>query len=151
MNGITAFAFFCEDVRRESGGKITIIGMMQDTLQLPEIPGEIRRLTVYARIRLDVDKTFDKPISLEMEVSDGSISNETKEPIPPDLLERTIKRAKQRGLPYATIVGRVELQEPLRIGSPLKMFAVLKYGEERTTCGILNLIEAPKKDASTSS
>jgi hypothetical protein len=42
------------------------------------------------------------------------------------------------------------MNEPLEIPEPVTLFAVLKYGDEKEVCGILNVMER-SMDASTSS
>ena len=42
------------------------------------------------------------------------------------------------------------MNEPLEIPGPVTLFAVLKYGDEKEVCGILNVMEK-STDASTSS
>jgi hypothetical protein len=93
---------------------------------------------------------FDKPISLEMELSDGVVIDESREPMPAEMISRTLARAEERGLPFATVVGRMQVEEPVQIPSPQKMTAFLKYGDEREICGFLNIMEAPKSSSNES-
>jgi hypothetical protein len=148
MRGLSAHAFFCEDIRREVGGRETVIGIMPDTVQVPRFPWTMRRLAVHFRIKLSVDFICEKPILVDVESPEADIEPKERGPAPKDLIERTIERAKERGLPYGTILGRVELTEPLEFTGPTTLFTVLKYGDEREICGVLNLIERPK-EAST--
>jgi hypothetical protein len=141
MRGLSAYALFCEDVRRESDGKYTIIGGLPDTLRLPRFPWTMHRITVHFRIKIDADFVCDKPLTMELESRDAEILEDRREPAPADLIERTIARAKERGLPYGSIMGRMELSEPLEFPAATTLFAVLKYGDEREICGVLNLVE----------
>jgi hypothetical protein len=151
MNGVRAFACFCEDVRRESAGKDTIIGLMTDTRIVPSFPWSFRRMAVYFQIKLDVDKSYDQPLLMDLESSESELEHADRSPAPLDMIERAIAKAKQRGLPFATITGRVQFKEPMLVPEKAKIYAVLKYGEERDICAVLNVIERPKDDSTASS
>ena len=78
MKGITATALFCEDARRESGGRFTLIGVMSDVAQVSEFPGALKRLTVHFRIRLDVKRKYPKPLVIDIEVPEGEVEVKTE-------------------------------------------------------------------------
>ncbi|WP_430650200.1 DUF6941 family protein [Bradyrhizobium lablabi] len=152
MKGISAVGIFCEDIRREGPGKDTIIGAMSDTIRVPSFPGALRRLAIYYRIRLSVDGRFTKPIKVDLDVQNDHVvvDNKSPGPIPHDVIERSIANAKKNGVPFATIIARTELAEPVEFPGPTKLVAVLRYGDQKEVCGILNVIERPK-DASSAS
>jgi hypothetical protein len=152
MKGISAFAFFCEDIRRESANRDTLIGVMPENIQVTSFPGALRRLAVYFRIRLDVKGTYKKSLSVDLEIpgDDVQIENRVQDPVPLTVIEQSINRSKERGLPYATIIGRMALTEPIPVPSARVIKAILHYGKESQVCGLLNVIERPK-DASTAS
>lgn len=151
MKDISAFAIFCEDIRREAGGRHSIIGTYSDTMEVPSFPGALRRLGVFFRIRFDVNGTFDQPISVDLEVDNGEIVHETPEPIGRDLLERSLAKSRERGMPYTTITGRMEVEEPVHLAGPCRILALLKVGDEREVCGILNLrLKEPPSSAAAS-
>jgi hypothetical protein len=141
MIGLSASALFCEDIRREGGGRETIIGMMPETIQVSSFPWSIRRVTVHFRIKIQADFVCEKPIQMDIESDSVEIEDTKRDPAPLELIERTIARAKDRGLPYGTIVGRIQMNEPLEFPEPITLFAVLKYGDEKEICGILNVME----------
>ena len=98
MLGLSASALFCEDIRREGGGRETIIGMMPDTIQISSFPWSIRRITVHFRIKIQADFVCEKPIIMDIESEVAEIEHVKKrDPAPPELIERTIARAKARG------------------------------------------------------
>jgi hypothetical protein len=150
MKGINATALFCEDIRREAASRDTLIGIMPATIYLPSFPGDLRRLSVYVQIRLAVSGKFDKAISVDLDVpgDKGAINNQNREPLPRDMLERSLRRAKERNLPFATITARMLISEPVPVPTPRTVLAILKYGKQKEVCGLLNIMERPK-DAST--
>lgn len=145
MKGVSAFALFCEDIRRETGNKETLIGVMPETIQVSTFPGALKKLAVYFRVRLEVGRQYPKPIKIDLEIPGDDIQSDSKtpEPIPAEVIERSIERAKDRGLPYATIIGRMFLSESVPIPSPRMISAILICGSKRQLCGVLNIAQRP--------
>jgi hypothetical protein len=46
---VHAVAFFCEDIRQEKGGQVTLVGVLPDTIQFPKTPALFPKLGVYLR------------------------------------------------------------------------------------------------------
>ncbi|WP_441465370.1 DUF6941 family protein [Bradyrhizobium xenonodulans] len=141
MRGLRAFAFFCEDVRRENGGRETLIGILPDTVQVPRFPWVVRRITIHFRIRIQADFDCDRAVMIDVESENADIEAVKREPAPMELVRRTVERARNRGLPYGTLIGRVEMNEPLEFPQPAKLTVVLKCGDEKEECGLLNIVE----------
>lgn len=142
MNGVTAFALFCDDVRRERSGKDTLIGVMSDTLTVPHFPGRPKRLAVYFRVRLETGKQYSDPIQIELEVPGVEIrADKTGHPgpIPTDIIERALKSATERGSPYASILGKMDFDELPLFPEPVTLKALLRVGGQTQICGILNI------------
>jgi hypothetical protein len=151
MRGVSGFGLFCEDIRREGGGKETLIGVMTETIQVAKFPASFRRLACYFRIRLDVANSYDLPLSVDLETTDGEIKNENMDPAPAEMIERTLVRARKRGAPYGTIFARVRISEPVDFSGPAKIYAYIRYGEEKLLCGFLSVIERPSDPSNASS
>ncbi|WP_315775098.1 MULTISPECIES: DUF6941 family protein [unclassified Bradyrhizobium] len=139
IEGISAFALFCEDVRKEAAGRTTIIGMMGDTIHVPDFPSVFPRVTCYFRVKFDVNGNYDKPLVMDLEASETNIVQEIKRAAPRDLIDRAIANARNRGLIYGSISGRVRMDEPLEFPKPTVIYAVLRYGDEKMICGVLNV------------
>jgi hypothetical protein len=152
MKGISALALFCEDIRREGGSKDTLIGVMPTTVHVVSFPGALRRLSVYVQIRLATDGKYEKPLSVDLEIAGekGAIKNENRNPLPIDVIERSLNRAKDRGLPFAVITARMVLGDPVPVPSARKFLAILKYGKRKEVCGLLNIMQKVT-DASSAS
>jgi hypothetical protein len=145
MNGISAFAFFCEDIRREASGKETFIGVMADVMTFPAFPAHVRRLQVYFRMRFDVGWSYDQNITPALELDGNIVEAEgTKtDPIPLNMIKQSIIRAEKRKLPFITIGGRVRLKEPFPVQSPGQLLAILNVGDEKRLCGALAFSQRP--------
>lgn len=58
MIGISGFALFCEDIRNESGGSDSLIGVMPQGIIVPSFPFTAHKIGIYAR--LQVSRHWDK-------------------------------------------------------------------------------------------
>ncbi len=144
MDGVSAFAFFCEDVRREASGKETLIGVAADIMRFPKFPAKSRRLQVYYRIRFDVGKKYNQIILPTLEWDGKPVEPEIPtEPFPLDMIHNSLADAEKRKLPYVTAGGRLILREPFTIQKPSQLLAFLKIGEEKMLCGALTFVERP--------
>lgn len=61
---ITAVGLFCEDVRVESSGQVSLIGIFLDNLNVDQVPGVMPKLSVYARVLLPVGPPAPKKVEL---------------------------------------------------------------------------------------
>ncbi len=144
MYGISAFAFFCEDVRREASGKETLIGVAPDIMRFSKFPARVRRIQIYYRIRFEVGKKYDQVITPVLEWDGKPVdSEEPNHPFPLDLIQKSLDDAITRDAPYITAGGRIILREPFPIQKPGRMLAFLKIGDQRLLCGALTFIERP--------
>lgn len=143
MIEITGVAHFCEDIRRESAGKTTLIGIYPTTFFAPSFPRALRRLSVWFSIRLDVNQVYEKPITIDLHAEGTEIKedSESEDAIPKEILESALQKARERKLPYATVLGHITLTEPVNFERPTLLKAVVKYGDTESICGILNILK----------
>lgn len=143
MLGISATAFFCEDVRREISGRQTLIGVMADSVRVRDFPTDLRRLTVYYRIRLEPQwKNAGLEVIPFLEV-DGQPFDHQVEPVPANMLENALDRARALNLPFATLSGRVLMKEPVHFEKPCRVLAKLRVGSEVLLCSYLTVTDKP--------
>jgi hypothetical protein len=151
MGSVSATALFCEDIRREVGGRVTLVGIMPDFVSFPKFPAPLRRLTAYFRFKFDTDGNYEEPISIGVEL-DG-VPVETAAPsgaMPRKMIQEAQARAKEKNVPLFTLMGRVFMREPLpTLQKPSQMLAILNVGTERMVCGALAFVEeAPSRSFS---
>jgi hypothetical protein len=139
MKGISAFALFCEDIRREGSGRDTIIGTTGGTLRVPSFPGGLRRLALYVRISFDADGEYTKPVWVDVELSNGEVERQDNKPVPAEMIARSVARAKEKGDPFGTIISRMRLEEPVQFNEPTRISAVLHCGDERKVIGFFKV------------
>lgn len=143
MRGIHATALFCEDIRREASRRDTLIGVFADNVYLSRFPGALRRLQLYFRIRLDPSLAYNEPVTVDIDIpgSDIEVEDVKVDPVPKEIIEQSIKKARDQQLPFATIIARLSLSEPFPVPSPRTIKAIVRYGDESEVCGVLNIME----------
>lgn len=149
MSDVSAVALFCEDVRRERVGRTTLIGVMPDVLLITKFPHEIERITAYFRIKFDPAGDYKEAIYPSIDW-DGfpAEPREPSEPMPTEIIQRAITKAKERNIPFVTLTGRVIFNVPLSIKKPGQMLAFLNVGAEKVLCGALTFISSDRSTAS---
>jgi hypothetical protein len=140
---------FCEDIREEKSGQITVVGLLPDNLNIaapskfpvgqehrdkprPVIP----KLGLYVRVNLLRDET-PKPMKIKLilhdksEIALGEISAE--------IIATAKNQAAENGLPIAGIYSHAAIAGFQPTGSG-QILAVVEEGPHRHVCGVLNLI-----------
>ena len=138
MNGVTVIGLFCDDIREESQGTHTIVGVYPDNLNVPTVPGMLPKLGFYSRIRV--------PDSIDIK----SASLRFLFPGQPDLNIMTveshlIEAAKQQATGaslFGTIVTKAVVS-PMPIMDFGRLTAVMNVDGQDIVCALLNFQAAP--------
>jgi hypothetical protein len=99
---VNAVAVFCEDIRQEASGQLTLVGTMPDTIKLSRLPGMMPKLGVYLRFHITAS---EKPKSVSAKFV-GANSSQFKEM---NWNEDAINRAftaLSEDIPFAGFMGR---------------------------------------------
>lgn len=64
---VIALGIFCEDIREEAAGTITLVGVLSDNIGVPSVPGVMPQIAVYVRTVFDID-TRPEEYSVRLEV-----------------------------------------------------------------------------------
>lgn len=122
MTPLSIIGLFCEDIREESGGTITLIGLLPDNIHA-ERPAEsgtkeakaptvqdkfLNKLCIYVRANFDVDDPVED-IELSLLFPDGQPLPLSQEGVQRKAIAAAKKQAKESGLPLAGIYIRAVL------------------------------------------
>lgn len=104
---------FCEDVREEKGGSVTLVGLMPDNINLdvigeapPDAARTMPKVCIYARVNFDVDQPvknvdlhliFTDTVSIPIGKIDGNV------------IDLAVKQAKEKDLPFAGVTMRAAI------------------------------------------
>ena len=64
-------AIFCEDIREERNGQVSLIGLFLDNVGVPAFPGMMPKLSVYARVMLPIEDPPPRELKLVLEPTWG--------------------------------------------------------------------------------
>jgi hypothetical protein len=127
-NDFSAIALFCEDIREESRGQVTLVGVVPDNGAVAEIPATIPKFCAFIRVNFSPERppeslaTFLRlPDGTEVAYSDHDVSG----------LRQSSKDAIEKGNPLVGSVGRVVgINFPISSEGLIGAFAKIN-GEER--------------------
>ncbi len=138
----SVIALFCDDIREEKSGAVTLVGVMGDNVSVPPAPeekmgliGVVPKLCVYVRIAFDVNAELG-PIKQKIILPDGSEFDGG------GIDEATVEQARgtrEKGNPMAGLVSRFSMG-----GFPVhqlgRMTVEIEVGEQKFVAGFLNFI-----------
>jgi hypothetical protein len=141
--GLRAVGVFCEDIREEKGGQITIVGILPDNVNTPPRPEDasptarvvLPKLGLYLRILMETEDNVE-PITVKLLLPEGEeiVLGE----VDATLIARSKKEAADRGLPIAGIVNQALMQG---FRAPIgTIYAAIEAGGQRHICAVLNLV-----------
>jgi hypothetical protein len=140
-NRINVVGLFCEDIREDKSGSLTLIGVMPDNANVLGV-GISPKLCIF--VRTNFDPSYSLPAgSIVMVLPSGEeipIGTITEE-----VIREASKTALEQGSPIAGMLSRAEL-----IGFRVEIgrhIIQVKYGEEKFVAATLNFIkiDAPSK------
>lgn len=135
MNRIQATALFCDDIREEVGGKSTIIGILPDNFQAPEVPGAIPKLGMYIRLHFPVElEARDIPVFLTEPNGDPNQISIFER----DVIAKTITEAKAKGNVVAGLT-LTAIASPFWVKSFGRFVLQLDTGDDAIFLGSLNV------------
>ena len=134
----SAVGVFCEDIREETSGQMTLVGVMPDNVNVPSVPAFIPKLALYVRVHFDLATTarvFSARIIVPQR-PDYQLA-------PPD--DRIIAQAKAKaaadGNPFAGVIAKSILAQFL-ISSFGRIEAVVTVDGADYVCAALNIKQA---------
>jgi hypothetical protein len=133
---VEAIALFCDDIREEKAGTVSIIGIYPDNINVPQVPIMLPKCGIYARYNLPVGDTPPKTIALRLVYADGSETPLTvfnAETIERARVESQAKGAGKVGLISTAILAPFPIKKEGRIN------VIVKIDNEESICGTLNI------------
>lgn len=139
---ISVVGFFCEDIRQEASGQVSIVGILPDNITVPPQPKDtalvLPKLGLYVRLRFGLDDDLGI-ISLDLVFPDGERRRHSE--IPEELITRAKKQAREQGLPTAGLFHQ-SVFEGFHTSKAGLFYCVACFNGNEIVCAILNTIEA---------
>lgn len=129
-----AVTLFAEDVREETQGTLSLIGILPDTLAVPGVPAALPKLAIYTRVHVPIDIVLESfAVVVRMldgsEVDVGGFSS--------DLLTDTRALAQAEGKTFYGLIGHA-IASPFPVPSIGTATAFIRYGEVEHIIGAVN-------------
>jgi hypothetical protein len=137
---LSAVALFCDDIREERLGTLTLVGVMPDNVEVPAFPGALAKVGIYVRIHLDPN-TDPGAIELLLTFTDG-VQHKIGE-LPKELVDKSRADALAGGNPIAGLIANLSAS-PFPVPQAGRALVSLKYGDETQVVGGLNF-SSPKQ------
>ncbi len=145
---LVAQSIFCEHLRQELQGVVSLIGIMPDNIAIPpsralSSPAEpqvavVPSLSVYTRVRLPLDRQPRSDIAVQFVSPSGQMIYEA--PIELDFILRSFSEAQQQGNEYLLVIQQANLANFPVVELGRYVVSVL-YGGERYFSGALRITE----------
>ena len=144
MSRVSITSIFCQDIREEKVGTVTLVGIFPDNVKFTKIPGVLLKLVVYCRMHADV-KDPPRKLSLRIEMPDEQIvklGNVKRAEI-----QEAVQKAKGEGSEIAGFIVSAEIS-PFTVIKSGRILVVATVDGEEYPVGRLNLIVPKAQDDS---
>ena len=141
-------AIFCEDIRFETAGTQTLVGLMPDNAAFPTLPAMFPKLAVYIRASIDPEDTENGPIEIVWEIpgqGEKHITTFTSE-----LIAQAKDEAKNLGAPIAGVLSRL-VTTTFVVAKPGRILVRAKWSNNDRIIGNLNVQAKAENEVSTAS
>lgn len=152
---VNVIGFFCEDIREEKTGLITLVGVLPDNINIPQPPPDsppvptatlIGKLGLYVRFSYGLEETpRGAKISLRFPEEFGELNLGVVEP---EVFEKAASQARENNLPHAGVVHHAILHG-FQIPGPGLVVAVVEMKGEKQICAILNVVSVASSSPSS--
>jgi hypothetical protein len=151
---IQVAGFFCEDIREETNGQSSIVGILPDNVRPPPPPPGsppnarllMPRLGLYARLRIPLEGTL-KPMPVSLIMANGERLHLGE--LGTDLIEKARRETRANNLPFSGLVFSAVLQG-FQIAQPGVIVAVLESEGVEYQFAVLNLLEPTQASTNAS-
>jgi hypothetical protein len=135
-------ALFCEDIREEKSGELTLVGILPDNASVPPLPeglptgavGGMPKLCIYIRMNFDPRNDLEH-ISTKVIFPDGTERNVNA--MDDGIVAKAKAEAVEQGNPLASVISRIEMA-PFPIPTIGRMRLEMTIGSQTYLCGALN-------------
>lgn len=138
MTGVSAFVIFSEDIRFEALGSNTIIGTINDNVEVPAAPFVLPKLGIYVRVNIPLDAEAH-PIRVFMRgdrVDPHLIADYSVEDVLQNISDAVARDSLSAGVVFAMVANTFQINEFGRI------YVDLEYGPQRMHLGSVNFKKA---------
>jgi hypothetical protein len=136
MMVLAAIALFCDDIREEKAGTVSVIGIYPDNINVPKVPLALPKCGIYTRISFPVEEEPPKTIALSLAYADGTEVSLTM--LDTELIQKARSESQAKGAPKAGLIS-TSLLAPFAIKKEGRINVIARIDDEDVVCGTLNV------------
>lgn len=135
----SVITLFCEDIREEKAGTVSIIGIWTDNIVVDALPAVIPKFGIYVRFRFPIDVKPPETIALRMvhpDSTDAALAVFNQ-----DIIQKAWKQSADKGASYVGLIGTA-IMTPLLVKQAGKITVFAKVDGKDVNCGVLSIIQS---------
>ena len=133
---ISAVALFCQDIREEKAGTVSIIGVFTDNITVQKVPFAFPQMAIYTRINFPVSEEPPRIIAMRIVFADGrEIDLATFDA---ELIQKARSESVAKGSAKAGLVATAAMA-PVPIAQAGRINVIAKIDGQDSVCGTLNV------------
>jgi hypothetical protein len=133
---VAAIALFCDDIREEKAGTVSVIGIYPDNITVQKAPLMLPKCGIYVRLNIRLEETPPERISLRLVHADGTEFPLTTFNV--EMMEKARAESQAMGAANAGLISTA-LLAPFPIKQLGRINVVVKIDNEESVCGTLNV------------
>lgn len=138
-----ALALFCSDIREEKGGTDTLVGVLPDNLNVPNVPG-VTKLSIYLRMAFTPDEKIQN-LSTKLTLPGGEILEIGE--IDLEVVENARAKAEGLGSPLVGLITRIQFPQLIITSEGRMQFFVRKNDHEHLVSHLNIIIKSELADS----
>ena len=133
----SGIGLFCDDIREEATGVVTLVGIYSDNVEVQQFPGRFPKLGIYARVIFPTDCPTQQPKIFMRPSPDGKEEVELFS-WDADRFEKEREASRNLGSPIFGFIARA-IVSPLALERPTRFQVVLRDSDGEAPIGTLNV------------
>ena len=135
----SVIALFCDDIREEKTGAVTLIGIYPDNINVPAFPFVFPKLAIYTRINMDVHDSLGKIL---IRISAPGKEAELLTEIDEETIAKSQMNVKKQGSPILGFINQI-VAAPYVVTESGQVKITAKIEDVEYIGGVLNFRQRP--------
>lgn len=133
-----AVSLFCDDIREEASGAVSLVGVTSDNLIVPSFPGFLPRLCVYTRVIIPLEFPL---VSVELELNRSDKGVIFHYAFEGETISRAIVEAEVSKFPTVGLIGSMKAAN-FQVEDAIQITAAAVINGEKIISGFLSVQSA---------
>jgi hypothetical protein len=139
---VCAIALFCQDIREEKAGTVSVIGVLTDNITVSKVPVAFPQMAIYARLSFLASDEGPKTIAMRIVYADGK--EMALATFDTDLIQKGRHEAQTKGAAKVGLVSSAMIA-PFAVNHAGRLNVIASVDGVDEICGTLNVQVAEAK------